>query len=126
MFNNPASYPCYLKYLPADSSLCRFSPTRRSLEHHAAYLILAHNHPSGLPQPSEADKLLTAHICKALALIDIPVIDHIIVGNQIATPSQQMDYYRERLLFSMVSGISCSLVLLKVSNNYHERLEIET
>ncbi len=53
---------------------------RRSLEHHAAYLILTHNHPSGLPQPSQADKLLTAHICKALALIDIQVIDHIIVG----------------------------------------------
>jgi DNA repair protein RadC len=54
---------------------------RRALIHNAAHLILAHNHPSGSPDPSEADKNITHHIKQALALVDINVIDHIIIGN---------------------------------------------
>ncbi|OGT60789.1 MAG: hypothetical protein A3E85_04740 [Gammaproteobacteria bacterium RIFCSPHIGHO2_12_FULL_45_12] len=54
---------------------------RHALKHNAAKLILAHNHPSGLPTPSSADKDVTQRIQHALALIDVRVIDHIIVGN---------------------------------------------
>jgi DNA repair protein RadC len=54
---------------------------KRSLTHQAAKLILAHNHPSGHATPSHADKELTHSLKKALALVDIEVIDHIIIGN---------------------------------------------
>lgn len=54
---------------------------RRALAHGAAKIILAHNHPSGLSAPSVADKEVTKLIKEALALVDIAVIDHIIVGN---------------------------------------------
>jgi DNA repair protein RadC len=42
---------------------------------------LAHNHPSGQPEPSTADKRITERIKSALALVDIRVLDHIIVGD---------------------------------------------
>lgn len=45
----------------------------------ASAVIMAHNHPSGMLVASEADKNLTAHLKKSLALIDIRVLDHIIV-----------------------------------------------
>lgn len=55
---------------------------KASLRHHAAALILAHNHPSGVAEPSEADLALTQHLKKALALVDIRLLDHLIVtGN---------------------------------------------
>lgn len=53
---------------------------KRALAHNASALILAHNHPSGLCEPSQADVQLTEHLKKALALIDIRVLDHFIVG----------------------------------------------
>ncbi|MER1966255.1 DNA repair protein RadC [Castellaniella sp. GW247-6E4] len=53
---------------------------RAALGHHAAGLILAHNHPSGLAEPSPADLSLTRHLKQALALVDIRLIDHLIVG----------------------------------------------
>ena len=53
---------------------------RRSLEHNAAAVILAHNHPSGVAEPSAADRLLTAALQRALAQVDIPVLDHLIVA----------------------------------------------
>jgi DNA repair protein RadC len=46
----------------------------------AAAVILVHNHPSGEPQPSRADELLTDELKRALALVDIKVLDHIVVG----------------------------------------------
>lgn len=52
----------------------------RALHHQAGAVILAHNHPSGQVQPSQADKSLTATLKSALALIDVRVLDHIIVG----------------------------------------------
>lgn len=56
---------------------------RAALRHHAASVILAHNHPSGVAEPSAADKHLTQHLSRALALVDIRLADHIIVaGNQ--------------------------------------------
>jgi len=51
-----------------------------ALAHHAAGLILVHNHPSGYPEPSEDDKRLTQAIVEAVRTVDIQVIDHIIVG----------------------------------------------
>lgn len=54
---------------------------RRGLQHNAAKVILAHNHPSGNPAPSKADKQITEMIKQAVQLIDIEVIDHIIVGH---------------------------------------------
>ncbi|HSW71768.1 MAG TPA: DNA repair protein RadC [Gammaproteobacteria bacterium] len=55
---------------------------KSGLAHNAAKIILAHNHPSGNPTPSEADKELTEQLKQALALVDIQVVDHIIVGQQ--------------------------------------------
>jgi DNA repair protein RadC len=53
---------------------------RRGLQHNAAKIILAHNHPSGEPYPSAADKDMTVHIKRALDLVGIEVLDHIIIG----------------------------------------------
>ena len=52
----------------------------RALHHHAAGVVLAHNHPSGAVQPSRADEALTKALRSALALIDVRVLDHVIVG----------------------------------------------
>lgn len=51
-----------------------------ALAHNAAAVILAHNHPSGNPEPSNADIHLTNRLKESLALIDVRVLDHIIVG----------------------------------------------
>lgn len=53
---------------------------RRALAHNAAALILAHNHPSGIAEPSQADRTLTRHLQDALALVDVRVLDHFIVA----------------------------------------------
>lgn len=54
---------------------------RRCLAHNAAAVILAHNHPSGTPEPSQADRTITLRLRDALGLIDVRVLDHIIVGD---------------------------------------------
>lgn len=54
---------------------------RKSLQHNAAAVILVHNHPSGVAEPSNADKRLTRRLCDALALIDTRVLDHLIIGD---------------------------------------------
>ncbi len=51
-----------------------------ALHHNAAAVVLAHNHPSGSVQPSRADEALTQTLKSALALVDVRVLDHIIVG----------------------------------------------
>jgi DNA repair protein RadC len=53
----------------------------RALHHHAAGVILAHNHPSGEVKPSQSDISLTAKMKAALALLDIAVLDHVIVSS---------------------------------------------
>lgn len=53
---------------------------RRALERNAAAVILAHNHPSGLAEPSQADRHLTDALRRALQCLDIPVLDHLIVA----------------------------------------------
>ena len=52
----------------------------RALHHHAAGVILTHNHPSGSVQPSPADHALTSNLRSALGLLDVRVLDHIIVA----------------------------------------------
>jgi DNA repair protein RadC len=52
----------------------------RALQYHAAAVIFAHNHPSGLAEPSAADRRITDRLREALSLLDIRVLDHIIVG----------------------------------------------
>lgn len=52
----------------------------QALKHHAAAVILTHNHPSGVAEASRADKLLTDKLIQALLLVDIRVLDHIIVA----------------------------------------------
>ena len=52
----------------------------RALHHHAAAVILAHNHPSGGVEPSRADEALTQTLKAALALVDVRVLDHIVVA----------------------------------------------
>ena len=52
----------------------------RALHHHAAAVVLAHNHPSGTVQPSRADESLTQTLKAALALVDVRVLDHVIVA----------------------------------------------
>lgn len=56
---------------------------KRALRDNAAAVIFAHNHPSGVPEPSHADQVLTQSLKQSLALVDVRVLDHFIVaGNQ--------------------------------------------
>jgi DNA repair protein RadC len=57
---------------------------RNALARNAAAVIFAHNHPSGLAEPSRADELLTQALKQALALVDVKVLDHFIVGGDTA------------------------------------------
>ena len=54
---------------------------KAALRHNAAAVILSHNHPSGVAEPSAEDQRMTEHLKKALALIDVRVLDHVIVGD---------------------------------------------
>jgi len=65
----------------------------RALHHHAAAVVLAHNHPSGAVQPSRADEALTQSLKAALALLDVRVLDHIIVA-----PGQALSFAERGLL----------------------------
>lgn len=53
---------------------------KAALQRNAAAVIFAHNHPSGIAEPSHADELLTRSLRSALALIDVTVLDHFIIG----------------------------------------------
>lgn len=53
---------------------------RRALHHNAAAVIFAHNHPSGVADPSAADEHLTTHLQSALGLVDVRVLDHFIIA----------------------------------------------
>lgn len=55
---------------------------KRCLVHNAAKVILAHNHPSGNPTPSQADKDMTRLLKESLNLIDIQVLDHVVIGDK--------------------------------------------
>ena len=58
---------------------------RRALRCNAAAVIVAHNHPSGSPEPSAADRAVTARLKQALALVDVRLLDHFIIAGSKAT-----------------------------------------
>ncbi len=55
------------------------------LKHNAAAVILAHNHPSGVSEPSQADLSITRRLSDALALIDVRILDHLVVGAEVTS-----------------------------------------
>lgn len=54
---------------------------RRCLAHNAAAVIFAHNHPSGVAEPSQADRAITLRLRDSLAMIDVRVLDHFVIGS---------------------------------------------
>lgn len=67
---------------------------RKALWHNAAAVVFAHNHPSGVAEPSAADESLTRELRQALALVDVRVLDHFIVAGQ----SQPLSFAERGLL----------------------------
>jgi len=61
----------------------------RALHHHAAAVVLAHNHPSGGVEPSRADEALTQTLKAALALVDVRVLDHVVVARGLSLSMAQ-------------------------------------
>ncbi|UXA59857.1 DNA repair protein RadC [Xanthomonas prunicola] len=55
---------------------------KRALELNAAAVLLFHNHPSGNPEPSQADRQITERLKQALALLDVRVLDHLVIGGR--------------------------------------------
>jgi len=62
---------------------------KSALRHNAAAVILAHNHPSGTTKISQQDKLITQRIVKALALVEVRVLDHLVIGNDVVSFAEQ-------------------------------------
>ncbi|MBS0513918.1 MAG: DNA repair protein RadC [Proteobacteria bacterium] len=63
---------------------------KRALKHNAAAVIFAHNHPSGVPEPSHADREITSELQRALRCVEVRVLDHIVVGgNKTASFAQR-------------------------------------
>lgn len=54
---------------------------KAALSHNAAAVVLAHNHPSGLAEPSHADRVVTERLIEALSLIDVRILDHVVIGH---------------------------------------------
>ncbi len=54
---------------------------QRALQHNAAAVIVAHNHPSGVAEPSRADESITLRLKDALTLVEVRLLDHIVVGD---------------------------------------------
>ena len=57
---------------------------KRALQLNAAAVILSHNHPSSVTEPSHADELITKRLKEALDLVEIRVLDHLIIGGNVA------------------------------------------
>jgi len=57
---------------------------KQALQWNSAAVIVAHNHPSGIAEPSQADEMITQRVKEALALVDIRLLDHIIVGDGVS------------------------------------------
>jgi len=58
---------------------------KKALEQNAAAVIFAHNHPSGVAEPSQSDERITQRLKKALSLVDIRVLDHFVVGDEVVS-----------------------------------------
>jgi len=59
------------------------------LNHNAAACVFAHNHPSGVAEPSQADIALTGRLKDALVLIDVRALDHLIIGETVVSLSER-------------------------------------
>ncbi len=55
---------------------------KTALKHNAAAVILSHNHPSGVAEPSRSDRLITDSLCQALDIVGVRVLDHVVVGQR--------------------------------------------
>lgn len=62
---------------------------RAALQHNAAAVIFAHNHPSGVSEPSQADIRITERLKNALQLIDVRVLDHFVIGASVTSFAEQ-------------------------------------
>jgi len=74
-FTSPAAVKEYLR-----AKLAGFERVKEALRLNAAAVIVSHNHPSGNPEPSGADRALTQRLKEALGLVDVRVLDHVIVA----------------------------------------------
>lgn len=73
----------YIELFRGSITACAVYPrevVKLAMAHNAASIILVHNHPSGSVEPSQADRQITQNLCNALALVDVKVVDHLIVG----------------------------------------------
>jgi DNA repair protein RadC len=70
---------------------------KEALKHNAAAVILAHNHPSGVAEPSQADELITRRLREALAIVDIRVLDHLLGGSRSVTVETKWRECQENL-----------------------------
>jgi DNA repair protein RadC len=84
---------------------------KRALNHNAAALILAHNHPSGIAEPSRADEQITLRLKNALDLIDVRVLDHLVVIDMALNGSGVRDTAR-------VLGISTATVINELKKRH--------
>lgn len=62
---------------------------RKALQLNAAAIICAHNHPSGIAEPSESDKMITLKLRDALRLVDVRLLDHFVIGDEVVSLSEQ-------------------------------------
>lgn len=62
---------------------------KRALQHNAAAVILAHNHPSGVAEPSRADEAITRRLKEALGFVEIRVLDHLVVGDEVVSMAER-------------------------------------
>lgn len=76
------AYECHFSGTLTQTSVYPREVVTAALKHQAASVILAHNHPSGVVKPSAADLALTQSLKHALALVDVRVLDHIVVGGR--------------------------------------------
>lgn len=63
-----------------------------ALEHHAAAVILVHNHPSRAPEPSQADRMLTTSLKNALDMVGTQILDHVVVDSEGCVSMAERDY----------------------------------
>ena len=67
--------------LPGAAPVHAREVVKQALARNAAAVILAHNHPSGLAEPSVADQMVTQRLKEALALIEVRTLDHLVIGD---------------------------------------------
>ncbi|TQV82549.1 JAB domain-containing protein [Exilibacterium tricleocarpae] len=79
--NRPLAYEELFTGTIDGASIYPREVVKRALHRNAAALILAHNHPSGIAEPSQADIRITERLRQALGLIDVRVLDHMVVGD---------------------------------------------